>query len=104
MSYPVQLAKTSWCGEVQLGYGGWSMDFPDSSDLFESIFSSESIQDEEAQNRSFYSNFELDFLLKKVHYELDSAARRVMYRRCEEIVRDDAPWAIGYNQRWYEIV
>jgi len=26
-----------------------------------------------------------------------------MYRRCEEIVRDEAPWSIGFHQRWYEI-
>jgi hypothetical protein len=27
-----------------------------------------------------------------------------MYRRCEEIVRDEVPWAIGFHQRWYEVV
>src|SRR5262249_1716623 len=64
----------------------------------------ESIQDEESQNYSFYSNPELDLLLKKARAELDPAARRALYRRCEEIVRDDAPWAIGYTTRWYELV
>jgi ABC-type transport system substrate-binding protein len=104
VSYPAHLAQTSRRGQVQLGYGGWSMDYPDPSDFFEPTFSSDSIQDEEAQNIAFYSNPELDELLKKAHHELDPAARRAMYRRCEEIVRDDAPWALGYNQRWYEIV
>ena len=69
--------------------------------IFEPIFSTESIQEEESQNISFYSNPELDALLKKAHRELDPEARLVMYRRCEEIIRDDAPWAIGYHQRWY---
>jgi ABC-type transport system substrate-binding protein len=104
VSYPAHLALASRRGNIQLGYGGWSMDYPDASDFFEPNFSSSSIQDEEAQNYSFYSNAELDGLLERAHHELDPAARRSMYRRCEEIVRDDVPWAIGYNQRWYEIV
>jgi peptide/nickel transport system substrate-binding protein len=104
VSFPAHLAEVSRRGHVQLGYGGWSMDYPDPSDFFEPTFSSESIQDEESQNYSFYSNPELDLLLKKAHHELESEARRAMYRRCEEIVRDDAPWAIGYNSRWYELV
>jgi ABC-type transport system substrate-binding protein len=104
VSYPAYLALVSRRGQVQLGFGGWSMDFPDASDFFEPTFSSGSIQNEESQNYSFYSNPELDRLLEKAHRELEPAARRAMYQRCEEIVRDDAPWAIGYRQRWYEIV
>jgi len=103
-SYPAYLAIASRRNHAQLGYGGWSMDFPDPSDFFEPSFSSESIQDEEAQNYAFYSNPELDLLLKKARRELDPEARRTIFRRCEEIVRDDAPWAIGYNQRWYDLV
>jgi ABC-type transport system substrate-binding protein len=80
------------------------MDYPDASDFFEPNFSSDAIADEDSQNFAFYSNPELDLLLKKAHRELDADARRAMYRRCEEIVRDDAPWAIGYHQRWYELV
>jgi ABC-type transport system substrate-binding protein len=104
VSYPALLAEVSRPGHAQLGYGGWSMDYPDPSDFFEPTFSSASIQEEESQNSAFYSNPELDLLLKKAHREMDQAARLVMYRRCEEIIRDDAPWAIGYHQRWYEIV
>jgi ABC-type transport system substrate-binding protein len=104
VSYPAHLALIGRRRHVQIGYGGWSMDYPDPSDFFEPIFSSEAIQEEESMNASFYSNPELDALLKKAHRELDQAARLVMYRRCEEIIRDDAPWAIGYHQRWYELV
>jgi ABC-type transport system substrate-binding protein len=104
VSYPAFLALAGRRGQVQLGYGGWAMDFPDPSDFFEPNFSNDAIQEEESQNYSFYSNAELDLLLKKAHRELDRAARLAMYRRCEEIVRDDAPWAIGYHQRWHELV
>jgi ABC-type transport system substrate-binding protein len=104
VSYPAALAEYSRRGRVQLGYGGWSMDYPDPGDFFEPTFSSDAISDEAAQNYAFYSNPELDVLLKKAHRELDGAARLAMYRRCEEIVRDDAPWAIGYHKRLFELV
>jgi ABC-type transport system substrate-binding protein len=80
------------------------MDFPDPSDFFEPTLSSDAIQDEETQNRAFFSSPELDALLKRAHRELDGATRAAMYRRCEEIVRDEVPWAIGFHQRWYEVV
>src|SRR5262249_49595297 len=104
MSYPAYLAETGRRGHVQLGHAAWSMDYPDPSDFFEPTFASDAIQDEESQNLAFYSNPELDRLLKKAHHELDPAARLAMYGTCERIVRDDAPWALGYNPRWYEIV
>lgn len=104
MSWPRFLAMTARRGTAQMGYGGWSLDYPDASDFFEPILSSDSIQDEETQNYSFYSNPELDALLKRAHRELDPKARGAMYRRAEEIVRDDAPWAVGYGYRYYELV
>ncbi len=104
LSWPSFLAQTEQRKTVQLGYGGWSMDFPDPSDFFEPILSSDNIQDEESQNAAFFSNLELDALLKKAHNEIDVGARSAMYRRCEEIVRDQAPWAIGMDQRSFELV
>jgi peptide/nickel transport system substrate-binding protein len=104
LSWPGFLAETTKRQNAQLGYGGWSMDFPDPSDFFEPILSSEAIQEEETQNSAFFSNRAFDELLKKAHSELDSVARAAMYQRCEEIVRDDVPWAIGINQRYYELV
>jgi ABC-type transport system substrate-binding protein len=103
VSYTAYLAETSKRNHAQLGYGGWSMDFPDPSDFFEPTLSSDAIQEEETQNRAFFADPEFDALLKRAHRELDPVARTAMYRRCEEIVRDKVPWAIGYHQRWYEI-
>lgn len=103
VSYTAYLAETSKRNHAALGYGGWSMDFPDPSDFFEPTLSSDAIQEEETQNRAFFANPEFDALLKRAHRELDPTARAAMYRRCEEIVRDQVPWAIGFHQRWYEI-
>jgi ABC-type oligopeptide transport system substrate-binding subunit len=103
VSYTAYLAETSRKNRAALGYQGWTMDFPDPSDFFEPTLSSEAIQDEESQNRAFFSNGELDTLLKRAHRERDPAAREAMYRRCEEIVRDEVPWSIGFYSRWLEL-
>jgi ABC-type transport system substrate-binding protein len=103
-SYTAFLAETSKRGRAELGYAGWSMDFPDASDFFEPTLSSDAIQDEESQNRAFFSNAEFDALLKRAHGELDPAVRAALYRQCAEIVDREAPWAIGFHQRWYEVV
>ena len=104
VSYTAYLAETSKRNRAALGYAGWSIDFPDPSDFFEPTLSSDAIQEEETQNRAFFADPAFDALLKVAHRELDPAARAAMYRRCEEIVRDQVPWAIGFHQRWYEIV
>jgi ABC-type transport system substrate-binding protein len=104
MSYSAYLAETSKRNRVALGYAGWSMDFPDPADFFEPTLSSEAIQGEETQNRAFFADAELDALLKRGHREQDPHARSAMYRRCEEIVRDRVPWAIGFHQRWFALV
>jgi ABC-type oligopeptide transport system substrate-binding subunit len=86
-----------------MGIVGWSMDFPDPSDFFEPILASDAIQEEETQNFAFFSNPEFDKLLVMAHRELDPMRRSALYRRCEEIVRDQAPWAVGFAQRHLEV-
>jgi ABC-type transport system substrate-binding protein len=104
VSWPTYLAESGKRNTAQLGFVSWVMDFPDPSDYFEPTLSSEAIQGEETRNLAFYSNPELDRLLKQAHRELDPARRAFLYRRCEEIVRDEAPWSLGLYQRFYEVV
>jgi len=104
VSWPTFLAESNKRGGAQLGYAGWSMDFPDPSDFFEPILASSAIGEEETQNMAFYSNPVLDELLKKAHSEVDQTVRAALYRRCEEIVRDDAPWAIGMSPKTRELM
>ena len=104
VSWPTFLAITSRRGGAQMGYAGWSLDYPDPSSFFDPTLSSEAIQEEETQNAAFFVNEELDELLRKARREMNPKARAAMYRRAEEIVRDEAPWAIGYGARNLELV
>jgi ABC-type transport system substrate-binding protein len=49
-------------------------------------------------NRGFYRNPELDILVEKARLELESAARRKIYAKVQEIVAHDLP----YVSLWWE--
>jgi ABC-type transport system substrate-binding protein len=103
VSWPTYMAEVSQKGRSPMSFFGWSMDFPDPSDFFEPILSSSAIQEEGSQNAPFFANPELDQLLRDAHHELDPVERRRLYRRCEQIVADQAPWALGFDYRYYEL-
>jgi ABC-type oligopeptide transport system substrate-binding subunit len=82
---------------------GWLADYPDASSFFDPLFSSASIQDEESQNSSFFSNRELDAVLAETRRSGDPAVREKLFRRAEEILAEEAPWAFGYTANKLEI-
>ena len=88
---------------TRMGNTGWSADFPDPSNFFEPILSTEAIQDEGSENVSFLSNAELDALLARAHAEPDGERRLAYYERAEEIVRDEASWIPTLGPRTFEL-
>lgn len=103
LSWPAYLAQIGRRRTVRMGAAGWTADFDDPSDFYEPLFATKSIQDENSQNYAFFSNAELDATIERGRREVDPAARKAIYRRAEEIVRDEAPWAIGYGYRRFEV-
>jgi peptide/nickel transport system substrate-binding protein len=103
LSWSAYLAETSRRGATVMGSDGWAMDFPDPSDFFEPIFHSRAISDEDSQNRSFFKNAELDRVLDDARRETRMEKRLALYKRAEEIVIDQAPWAIVYTKQWFEL-
>jgi ABC-type dipeptide/oligopeptide/nickel transport system permease subunit/ABC-type transport system substrate-binding protein len=86
-----------------MGKAGWAADFPDPSNFFESLLSTEAIQDEGSNNVAFFSNAELDALLLRAHGDPDRERRFAAYERAEEIVRDEAPWVPTLTRRFFEV-
>ncbi len=103
VSWAAYLAITGRRKQARMGADGWSADFDDASDFFDPLFSSQAIQEEESQNRAFYRNPEMDALLDRARREMRPATRRDLYRRADAIVRDDAPWAVVYGFRYYDV-
>lgn len=101
--WPAYLAETSRRRTVAFGSDGWAADFPDPSDFFEPLFSSRAISEEESQNRAFYRNPRLDALLDDARREPALDRRLALYHQAEDMVLDDAPWAVLYSKRWFEL-
>ncbi|MCS6900379.1 MAG: ABC transporter substrate-binding protein [Myxococcales bacterium] len=101
--WPAHLAETSRRRTVAFGSDGWAADFPDPSDFFEPLFSSKAISEEESQNRAFYRNPRLDALLEEARREPSQERRLALYHQAEDMVLDDAPWAVLYSKRWFEL-
>lgn len=103
VSYPAYLAITHRRRAVAISPQGWTQDFPDASDFFDSMFASRAIHDEDTNNTSFYANPKLDALLDDARGELDETKRRAAYAEANRIVCDDAPWAFTHGYRFYEV-
>jgi ABC-type transport system substrate-binding protein len=93
VSFPVYLRESGRPRQVQMLFGGWSMDFPDAASILEPLFHSRSAAESDSSNRSFYRNPALDALLDRARAERDPSARRALYREASRILVDDAPWA-----------
>ena len=83
--------------------GSWDLDYPDPSDFLESLFASESINEDNSSNISFYRSAHLDDLFKRGRAEIDPDARARIYREASQIVCDDAPWAFTHYYHYYSV-
>ena len=95
-SFAVFLENTERRHAVGLSMSAWSQDFPDPSNFIDTLVHSRSIQPENSQNASFYSNPQLDALLDRARIEGDRPRRIGMYQEAERLLLRDAPWAFLY--------
>jgi peptide/nickel transport system substrate-binding protein len=72
-------------------------DYPDPSNLTESLFHSRFIRPEGSSNVSFYSNPRLDALLDDASRETARDARLALYHEAERIIAADAPMAFVFS-------
>lgn len=93
VAFAVWLQQTGKRGTAQSLLTGWNMDFPDPANFLDILWHTRSIAEEDSNNRTFYSNPELDALLDRARAETDRERRREMYRQASDIVAHDAPWA-----------
>lgn len=107
VSFPVFLEETGRPNTAQIMSGGWSMDFPDASNLLH-LLSSGARAEQDSLNRSFFSEPKLDALLERALVERDPELRAALYREANDLVAAAAPWAFFANtqspQAWQPYV
>ena len=103
VSWATYLSLSQRARTVAISPQGWQQDYPDPSALFDPLFGSASINATESSNASFYRNRALDGLLVKARTEFDPEKRKSIYRECNQIVTDDAPWAFTTSFHAFEV-
>ena len=86
-------------GRYQMFTLGWIMDYPDEEDILNIHFDSES-----PNNNTFYSNPEVDALLREALTEPDSGRRIELYQQAEQLILDDVPWFPLFFDRFHALV
>lgn len=110
--YPEIKAAAGKRKTLQMGLMGWIQDFPDPSNFLDILYNTKSITETASQNRSFYSNPQVDKLLDAAAVELNRPKRLGLYQQAESMIVHDAaqvflfhteryamhqPWITGYT-------
>jgi ABC-type transport system substrate-binding protein len=102
-SLPTLYSITHRRGKSQMSPQGWQMDFPDPSNLLDSLFSSKAINDEDSMNYAFYRSANVDDDLARGRHERDPRERARLYEDAERTICDDAPWAFEFAYRFFQV-
>jgi ABC-type transport system substrate-binding protein len=107
VSFPIYLEETGKPRTAQMAAVGWSLDFPDASNIMH-LVSKRSIAERDSMNRAFFHDDRVDALLDRAIVERDPAQRGALYRQANDRVAELAPWAFFCNttspQAWQPYV
>ena len=104
----VEIQQTEWATfledvnqeRYQMFSLGWGADYPDPENFLDLLFHSES-----DGNRTNYSNPEVDAVLEQARVEQDVTRRIELYNQVEEMILEDAPWVLLWNDEdWYFLI
>ena len=96
----LMLAQSIQPGTAQAFMQGWEADFPDPENFLGALLSRAQWG---SNNDSWYSNPEVEALLREAEPIADMKKRYALYDQAEKIVVDDAPWVFLYYPVTYII-
>jgi oligopeptide transport system substrate-binding protein len=88
---------------VPLAFSGWFQDYPDPGDFLDVLFNGDRIVPVHCNNIAFYSNPEVNALLRSAATETDAGRRIRFYQDAERIIVRDAPWVFLYHPVDYRL-
>ena len=104
----VEIQQTEWATflqdvndkRYQMFRLAWGADYPDPQNFLDILFHSHS-----QGNNTNYDNPEVDALLEQARVERDPGARVELYQQIEQMILEDAPWVLLWNDEdWYFLV
>jgi ABC-type transport system substrate-binding protein len=103
MALPTYLQAKSTRGQVAIGSGNWSQDYPDPGNFLTTMFHGKNVHDTESLNDSFYVNPAVDRLLDRAEASFDPAERGRLFRLAEALIVEDAPAVPLYHPVKYHL-
>jgi ABC-type transport system substrate-binding protein len=104
----VEIQQTEWATflqdvndkRYQMFRLAWGADYPDPQNFLDILFHSHS-----QGNNTNYNSPEVDALLEQARVERDPGARVELYQQIEQMILEDAPWVLLWNDEdWYFLV
>jgi ABC-type oligopeptide transport system substrate-binding subunit len=86
-------------GRYQAFLLAWIMDYPDPEDILNIHFDSDS-----PNNNSFYSNSEVDDLLRRALTTNNEQERFQLYQQAEQLILDDVPWYPLFYDQYHVLI
>jgi ABC-type transport system substrate-binding protein len=103
MALPTYLQAKSTRGQVAIGSGNWSQDYPDPGNFLTTMFHGKNVHDTESLNDSFYVNPAVDALLDRAEASREPAKRARLFRQAEALIIQDAPAVPLYHPVKYHL-
>jgi oligopeptide transport system substrate-binding protein len=96
-TFPAYLEKMKQ-GQLQVSYGGWSMDYPDGENVFQLLYGPNKSP---GPNDSNYENPETDRLYDEISVMAPGPKRAALVAKFDDLIQEDCPWAFGYYEATY---
>jgi len=86
-------------GSAQIFFWGWGADYPDAENFLFLLYgpNAKSTTGGHGENAANYQNAEFDRLFERMRVIEDGPEKQQLIDRMVDLVRHDAPWALGFN-------
>ncbi len=98
-TFPAYLEKQKQ-GNLQVSFGGWSMDYPDAENIYQLLYGSNQSPGPGDAN---FDHAEFNKLYEQMAV-LDPGPKKArLIQKMEEILQEECPWALGYYEASYDL-
>ena len=98
-TFPAFLEKMK-NGDLQLYYGGWTMDYPDAENVFQLLYGP---NQSPGPNDANFNLPEMNRLYEKMATTASGPARAGLVRKMDDLIQEERPWAFGYYHTDYTL-
>jgi ABC-type transport system substrate-binding protein len=98
-TFPAFLEKMKQ-GNLQISYGGWSMDYPDAENIYQLLYGPNKSPGPAESN---YDVPEFNNLFEQIEIMDSSAKRAALVQKMDDLIQEDCPWAFAYYEASYDL-